>query len=98
MEIDFSGLAAESDDDLFRPDAPILFKTALSGRQIAYGLLALLAVAVGSAVTTSSDISFENLFDLRALIAQIDWIKFVGEAIELLGLVFLLVIFGRKIS
>jgi hypothetical protein len=70
---------------LFRPNAPILFEIGLSGRQIALGLLSLAAVALGTAITTSTG-------------AHIDWIKFAGEAIKLFGLVFLLIIFGRKVT
>ncbi len=91
-------LAGDPDQNLFRPNAPVLLTIGLSGRQVVWGLLGFVAVVVGSAVTTSSGLSLGDFWDFHSLLAHFDWIKLGGEALKLFGLVFLLIIFGRKIT
>ena len=81
MRIELEG---EPDQNLFRPDAPVLFAIGFSKRQIICGIAGPVAFAVGSALTAAEHSCFLT--------------KFLGEILKLIGLGLLFVAFGRKVT
>ena len=86
-------LVGQNGQNLYWPDAPIRFAIGFSKRQVFLAILALLAIAGASAVTSSNSVSWS----FQSIVKHIDWIKFFAEIFNLLGFGCLFIIFGRKI-
>ena len=90
------GLAAGGNQNVFLPTAPIRFKIGFSFRQILNVVIGVLLVGIGAAIS-ASDYKFV-LQGFGEFLRHINLIRASGELCNMVGLIWLFLTFGKKLT
>jgi hypothetical protein len=90
------GLAAGGNQNVFLPTAPIRFKIGFSFRQILNVVIGVLLVGIGAAIS-ASDYKFV-LQGFGEFLRHINLIRASGELCNMVGLMWLFLTFGKKLT